>query len=209
MATTYGYARCSTDESKQDIKRQKRDLLALGVEDDSKIYWEYESGTKTSRPELTKLLSIVEPGDTIAATEVSRLTRSTKQLCELMDEAKEKHLRLLLGSLSIDCRDAEPDPLTMAMLQIGGVFAELEQKMISQRVKSGIQNAKAKGKVLGRPRHTLADIPKDFWELYKTYKTGNLNKKQFAGALGVSRPTLYKYLEMVEANEAVNETANA
>ena len=81
MADTYGYARYSTDESRQDISRQKQDLLALGVPDDEHIYWEYESGAKRTRPELTKLLKIVAPGDTIAATEVSRLTRSTQQLC--------------------------------------------------------------------------------------------------------------------------------
>ena len=81
---TYGYARCSTDELRQDIDRQKRDLLALGVDDESKIYWEYESGTNTKRPEFQKLLTVLKNGDTLAATEVSRLTRSTQQLCEVI-----------------------------------------------------------------------------------------------------------------------------
>ena len=58
MKTIYGYARCSTSEQKQDIDRQKRDLLQLGVSNDKHIYWEYESGTKTDRPELEKLLSL-------------------------------------------------------------------------------------------------------------------------------------------------------
>ncbi len=40
----YGYARCSTNEERQDIDRQKRELYALGVTDDKYIYWEYESG---------------------------------------------------------------------------------------------------------------------------------------------------------------------
>ena len=79
----YGYARCSTNEEKQDIDRQKRELFKLGVSDDKYIYWEYESGTKEDRPELKKLFDIVKSGDTIATTEVSRLTRSTKQLCDI------------------------------------------------------------------------------------------------------------------------------
>ena len=72
---TYGYARCSTDETRQDIDRQRRELRKLGVEADTEIFWEYESGTKTERPELQKLLAVLQTGDTIVTTEVSRLTR--------------------------------------------------------------------------------------------------------------------------------------
>jgi DNA invertase Pin-like site-specific DNA recombinase len=68
---TYGYARCSTNEERQDIGRQKRELYTLGVIDDKYIYWEYESGIKDNRAELQKLLDIVSEGDTIATTEVS------------------------------------------------------------------------------------------------------------------------------------------
>ena len=76
----YGYARCSTNEARQDIDRQKRELYALGVIDDKYIYWEYESGVKTDRVELQKLLDIVNEGDTIATTEVSKLIRSIKPI---------------------------------------------------------------------------------------------------------------------------------
>ena len=64
----YGYARCSTNELLQDINRQKRELKELGATDET-IYFEYESGTKTDRPEFNKLLSVVQPGDTIVTTE--------------------------------------------------------------------------------------------------------------------------------------------
>ena len=84
MAKVLAYARCSTDESRQDINRQKRELKKLGVKDDKHIYWEYESGAKTDRAEFNKLLDNLNPGDTIVTTEVSRLTRSTKHLCDIM-----------------------------------------------------------------------------------------------------------------------------
>ena len=74
---TYGYARCSTNETKQDITRQQRELKEMGAEH---IYTEYASGTKSDREELAKLLAAVREGDTICVLEVSRLTRSTKQL---------------------------------------------------------------------------------------------------------------------------------
>lgn len=73
----YGYARCSTNEKMQDINRQVRELKQQGATDTT-IYLEYESGMKADRAGLKKLLSVVQSGDTILATEVSRITRSTK-----------------------------------------------------------------------------------------------------------------------------------
>ena len=75
----YGYCRCSTNEKKQDINRQRKELKEMGATDNS-IYMEYESGTKINRIELNKLLEIVKQGDIIVVTEISRITRSTKQL---------------------------------------------------------------------------------------------------------------------------------
>ena len=106
MARPFGYARCSTSESKQDINRQKRELKKLGVTDDKNIYWEYESGTKIERAEFQKLLEILKKGDTIVTTEVSRLTRSTKHLCDIMQIVQDKKIRLIIGSFIVDCRNA-------------------------------------------------------------------------------------------------------
>ena len=91
----YGYARCSTDESQQDINRQVRELKKQGATDKT-IYLEYESGTKINRAELLKLLDVVKSGDTILATEVSRITRSTKQLCDIIELAKERQIKLIV-----------------------------------------------------------------------------------------------------------------
>ena len=136
-------------------------LKQQGAEDKT-IYREYESGTKTNRVELQKLLDIVEPGDTILATEVSRITRSTKQLCDIIELAKDRKIKLVLGSFVVDCRK-ELDPMTEGMLKMMGVFAELERNMISRRVKSGMENAKSKGKAIGRPAVTADDIPAIFY----------------------------------------------
>lgn len=198
MATTYGYARCSTNESKQDINRQKRDLMSLGVTDAANIYWEYESGTKTDRPELTKLLAAVQPGDTIVATEVSRISRSTKQLLDILDIAKKNHLQLLLGPMNIDCRKEEPDAMTEAMLTIAGAFAQMEKRMISDRTKSGIENARAKGKTIGRPKITADSIPAKFFKDYDRLKRGEINKTELAQLNHITRQTMYRYIEVIE-----------
>lgn len=198
MKIIYGYARCSTNESRQDIDRQKRELKALGVSEDKHIYWEYESGTKTDRSELRKLFNIAEPGDSIATTEVSRLTRSTKHLCELLQTVQDKHICLIIGNFIVDCRSDSIDPMTKGMLMMWGVFAEMERDIISQRVKSGMDNARAKGKKIGRPPVTTENLPLKFLQYYPIYKRGELTITDFAGILHCSRTTVYKYLTLYE-----------
>lgn len=192
----YGYARCSTNEKMQDINRQVRELKQYGATDTT-IYLEYESGTKENRAELSKLLNVVQNGDTIISTEVSRITRSTKQLCDILEYAKDRHLKLVLGSFVVDC-SKELDPMTEGMLKMMGVFSELERNIISQRVKSGMENAKANGRIIGRPTTTAEDIPTIFYKHYPKYKNGDLTKKDLSRLCQLSYPTIYKYLHIVE-----------
>ena len=193
----YGYARCSTNEELQDINRQIRELKQLGAAEET-IYREYESGTKNDRVELQRLLAAVRNGDTIVATEVSRITRSTKQLCEIIELAKDRHIKLVLGSFVVDCTK-ELDPMTEGMLKMMGVFSELERNIISQRVKSGLQNAKAKGVAIGRPATSEDTIPSTFFKYYPKYKRGEINKAEFSRLCSVSYPTIFKYISIVEA----------
>ena len=192
----FGYARCSTNEKLQDINRQVRELKNNGACDTS-IYLEYESGTNTNRTELNKLLNIVQKGDTIVATEVSRITRSTKQLCDILELAKSKQIKLILGNFVVDCTK-ELDPMTEGMLKMMGVFSELERNIISQRVKSGMQNAQSKGKSIGRPKTNLDAIPAIFYKHYPKYKSGIINKKEFSKLCSLSYPTIYKYINLVD-----------
>jgi DNA invertase Pin-like site-specific DNA recombinase len=193
----YGYARCSTSEQYQDINRQVRELKQQGATDDT-IYLEYESGMKENRVELNKLLKVVGPGDSIISTEVSRITRSTKQLCEIIEFAKGKNIKLVMGTFEVDCTK-KLDPMTEGMLKMMGVFSELERNIISQRVKSGLQNAKAKGVAIGRPATSEDTIPSTFFKYYPKYKRGEINKAEFARLCSVSYPTIFKYISIVEA----------
>lgn len=209
--TIYGYARCSTDETKQQIDRQVRELKELGATKET-IYLEYESGTKINRVELNRLLEKVQNGDQIIATEVSRITRSTKQLCDILDLVQDKKLKLVLGGFIVDCTKGELDPMTEGMLKMMGVFAEMERNMISQRVKSGMQNAKAKGKKIGRKKITKDDIPPIFVKHYDKYKINQedmkqgkkamdrrgINLKEFMSITNLSKNTIYKYINLHE-----------
>lgn len=202
MVLTYGYCRCSTNESKQDIDRQKRELRKLGVKD-ANIYFEYESGTKTDRVQLARMLESVQPQDTIATTEVSRLTRSTKQLCEIIELAKAKRLELIIGTFRVDCR-TELDPMTDGMLKMMGVFAEMERNMISQRVKSGMENAKAKGAVIGRPAMSIENLPTAFLKNYPLYSSKQITQDGLARLCGTSRQSVNKYIKLYRESAKPN-----
>ena len=195
MSKTYGYARCSTNEDKQDIDRQIRELKAAGAEE---VIFEYEHGDAKVKRNLQFTLDNAQPGDTIITMEVSRLSRSTQQLCEILDVIKSKHLRLIIvGSITVDCRQGKIDPMSQAFIQMSGVFAELELSMIRERVRSGMANAKAKGKRVGRPQTTKENIPASFYKHYPAYVAGQMNVSELARVCGLSRPTVYKYLKMM------------
>ena len=192
----HGYARCSTNESKQDIDRQVRELKQAGAES---IFLEYEHGDAAVKCQLSSLLEQAQPGDTIITLEVSRLARSTKQLCEIIDRIQKQKLRLeIIGSITIDCRSGELDPMTKAFLQMSGIFAELELSMIRARVRSGMANARAKGAKIGRPQATADDIPAVFLRHYPAYKKRQLNVSELARVCDLSRTTVYKYIGLLE-----------
>ena len=191
----WGYARCSTNEDKQDINRQIRELKTAGADE---VIFEYEHGDAKVKKNLHMLLETATAGDTIITLEVSRLSRSTQQLCQIIDTIREKRLRLVIvGSITIDCRNGQTDPMSEAFLQMAGVFSQLELAMIRARVKSGMANAVAKGRKIGRRPTTKDDIPATFYKHYPAFMAGTLNVSELARVCGLSRPTVYKYLRLV------------
>ena len=192
----YGYARCSTNESKQDINRQVRELKEAGAEE---IFLEYEHGDSKIKDQQKAMLEQAQAGDTIITLEVPRLARSTQQLCEIIDIVRDKHLKLVIvGSITLDCRNGQADPMSEAFLQMAGVFSQLELAMIRARVRSGMANAKAKGVKVGRPQVTVDDVPPCFLRHYPSYKAGKLNVSELARVCDLSRTTVYKYISLLE-----------
>ena len=194
----YGYARCSTNETKQEIQRQVRELKEAGAEE---IFLEYEHGDSKVKDQQREMFHQAQAEDTIITLEVSRLARSTQQLCEIIDIVREKHLRLaIVGSITLDCRNGQADPMSEAFLQMAGVFSQLELAMIRARVRSGMANAAAKGVKIGRPKATVDDIPATFLRHYPSYKAGKLNISEMARVCDLSRTTVYKYISLLEAS---------
>lgn len=194
---TYGYARCSTNETKQDINRQVRELKTAGAD---ALYLEYEHGDSKVKSQQEAMFAQAQAGDTIITLEVPRLARSTQQLCEIIERVREKRLRLvIISSITLDCREGRADPMSEAFLQMAGVFSQLELSMIRERVRSGMANAKAKGKKIGRPQTTKDSIPAIFLRHYPAYKSGQLNITELSRVCDLSRTTIYKYISLLEA----------
>jgi DNA invertase Pin-like site-specific DNA recombinase len=194
----YGYARCSTNQDKQDLERQVKELEKKGADE---IRKEYVSGAKKDKPEFNKIYAEIQQGDTLAVTEVSRLSRNLHELCHIAERMENIKGRLECGNIVLDYTEEKTDPVHLAMYQIMGVFAELERGMTVERINSGLKNAKEKGKSIGRPRTTSENISERVKTLLPQYLEGKMNKKEYAEAAGVSKVTLYKYLGILGIKE--------
>lgn len=198
----YGYSRCSTNDTKQEIQTQVHNLMKKGVLEKN-IFLEYESGRKTDRKELTHLLNTVKPGDTIVTTEVSRFTRSTRHLCDIVEFTKDNHLCLIIGSFVVDCRNGEKklDPMTEGALKMWGVFSEMERNMTVTRINMGLDYARSKGVKLGRPQMTKEDIPFVFYRYYHRHVAGEMTITELARLCECSRPTIYRWIDLENKTE--------
>ena len=193
--TRYGIARCST--TKQDAEYEVTELIKRDVKKEN-IFIEYISGKSelSKRVELDKLLKIVKPGDTIVATDITRIARNPKVFYEILEFVENNKLCLEVGTLKADCRTDELDIMTSTMLQILSVCASFDVKMKSFQVKLGLANAVANNKTLGRPKYTKNDIPDNFYKNLDLYNKGNINKTEFARIMNCSRPKLNRILEL-------------
>ena len=190
----YGYARCSTKD-KQEIDRQVKELEAHGA---CSVFREYGSGTDQDREKLLKLLNTAKEGDTIIVTELSRMTRNLHHLCHIIEWAADRRVVLKVGAITIDFTNYV-DPMVEGMLYMMGIFSQMEQKIIVQRVKSGVKHAKAKGKKLGRPAITKDNLPKAFTKHYDSYKCGRISISALARLVGCSRQSIYRYISLIES----------
>ena len=177
-----GYARVSTQD--QNLDRQIDQLKESKCE---KIFCEKITGTKKERPELEKLLEHIRPGDTIIITDLTRLSRSTKDLFKLVEQIESK------GANIKSLKDIWMDTTTpqgKLMFTIFSGISQFERDLISQRTKEGLKSARARGKSSGRPKLERKNV-----ELaVKMYSSEDYTIREIVNATKVSKSSLYKYL---------------
>ena len=166
------------------------------------VYTEYESGTKRNRIELNRLLDVLKSGDVLFVTELSRISRSMKDLIDILEILKDKKIKVVLGNFVLDFTKGDVDPMVMGMVNMMGVFAEMEREITVQRIKSGLENAKANGKTLGRVKTTIEDIPPLFKKYYADYKAHKIKVTELGRLSNIkSRTTVYKYIKLMEGEK--------
>jgi len=195
MGRTIGYLRVSTDN--QDTKKNKADILTLANNKKlGNVEWVEEkvSGIKDwKKRKLGEVFSILEKGDTVIVSELSRLGRSTLQILEIMKEAKERGIAVhaVKGAWSLNGSMESKIVLTMLAM-----IAEIERDLISERTKEGLRARKAAGVILGRPKgpgKSKLDQYKE--EIIALLKNGS-TKTFIANKYGTSLPNLFNWLKI-------------
>lgn len=192
----YLYMRASTNETKQSLQRQEKFGRDNNIPE-ANWFKEYASGANNDRIELNRLLSMVKENDEIYAIDPSRVTRSLKFMMELLDLAKEKKIKLVMGDFILDCT-GEISVFTQGQLMMLGLINEIQRLLIVSAVKEGLAASREKGIIGGRPKTNKENIPDIFYKYYPMYKCGQLNKVEFSKITGLSRSSIYKYIDIVE-----------
>ena len=194
QGTRRGYMRISTIKSEQKFDRQE-DQLEEYVD---VMYADRISGSQRKRPELDRMLEDLEEGDTVVILSIDRLSRSTKDLLEIVETIEERGATL--KSLQDTWLDTTGDnPMSEFLMVVMGALAELERKQTVQRVKEGLEVARKKGKELGRPK---ANKTKVNYAL-ELYDEGKHTVKEIAEITDLSRKTIYNYLNERKDQEVV------
>ncbi len=179
-----GYARVSTLDQNPELQLEK--LREAGCE---RVIVEKASGAKADRPELTRLLrDMLREGDTLVIWKLDRLARSLKQLIETAENLKGRGIGLVSLTDAIDTSSSGG----MLVFHMLGAIAEFERALIRERTAAGLAEAKRKGKKGGRPRRLTE---KDTAAAKALLADGSLTSKEVAARFGVSKATLYRYLD--------------
>jgi DNA invertase Pin-like site-specific DNA recombinase len=184
MSTILGYARVSTD--KQDVASQKQRLEAAGA---FRVFEDVGSGKTFTRPGLASLLDHARPGDTLTVVRLDRLGRSLRELLEIVETLKQRKIALLSLEEHIDTASAAGE----LIFHVFGAIAQFERRLIAERTRDGVANARMRGKRPGRP-------PLDQEKLdaaLHLVKSG-MSPAKAATYAGLGRSTLYREIQSRE-----------
>lgn len=178
----YGYARVSRED--QNLEMQIDALESANVD---QVFTDVVSGIVYTRPELKKLIDVLQEGDTIVVWKFDRLSRSIKDLIFLLDLIQKKGAKWVSISEGLD----SSKPMDKMMINLVGILAENERDNIIQRTLCGLENAKRKGVVLGRPK-SLSEKQIEF--VRKSYFNKEMTMKEIAKFFKLSYSTIRRVI---------------
>ena len=187
-----GYARCSTLDQNLDWQ-----IDALTKEGCDRIFQEKFTGTRKDRPELLRMMDMLREGDTVIICELTRLSRSVKDLFELVEQVEKAGANI--KSLKEPWLDTTTPQGRLLFTIFSGV-SQFERELIRERTMEGLASARARGRMGGRPGKDKK-IVEQALTLYdsKAYSVDEISK-----TTGISRATLYKYVNLRKENQNSN-----
>lgn len=188
MAVDVGYIR--TSKRDQNPELQRRELEAFGC---TRIYAEAISSRKADRPELAAALDYLREGDRLVVWKLDRLGRSLQELIELVNALGERGVEFVSLRESLDTTTSGGK----LVFHVFASVAEFERDLIRERTMAGLEAARARGRKGGRKR---ALSEKQVALAKRMMTDRETSAGEVASALGISKPTLYRYLR----REAVN-----
>ena len=191
------YVRVSTMAQRID-----RQLLAYPGADIH--YIDKMSGKNKERPELQRLLNDLQPGDVVVVKSLDRLSRSTKDMMELVEAIKGKKATLQILDMEIDTST----PMGEFFLTIIAAMVQLERQTIRERTLEGVAIAKAAGKYKGRKKGSIELRGKPL-EKFIYYYNLDMNKSRLAEIYGVPRSTIYRWIDTLVARKIIKEKESA
>ena len=179
-----GYARCSTLGQNRDWQ-----IDALMKEGCDRIFQEKLTGTRKDRPELLRMMDMLREGDTVIICELTRLSRSVKDLFDLVEQVEKAGANI--KSLKEPWLDTTTPQGRLLFTIFSGV-SQFERELIRERTMEGLASARARGRMGGRPGKDKK-IVEQALTLYdsKAYSVDEISK-----TTGISRATLYKYVNL-------------
>ena len=202
-----GYMRVST--GKQNLDRQYEDFKKLGIED-RYIYEDKATGKNFERVGFEYMKRALEKGDILVISSLDRLGRNSKELKEQWQYFKDNKICvqvLDMPSLNLNYEDEKMQPITELinniMFEIFSWKAESDRVQIVERTKQGLEQARIRGKVLGRPK---VEITEQFIEIWKRWKKGEFKTTVEAmKESNTSKSTFYRFSKILEQQEAKND----
>jgi DNA invertase Pin-like site-specific DNA recombinase len=177
-----GYARVSTLD--QTLALQQDALRAAGCE---QLYTDTVSGSVTERPGLTQALSHLRAGDTLVVWRLDRLGRSLPHLIETVGQLQERGVGFRPLEEQIDTTTSGGK----LVFHVFGALAEFERDLIRERTHAGLQAARARGRLFGRPKLLS---PQQIKQLQSLAKDEQNTVTEICQTLGISRATYYRYV---------------
>ena len=180
-----GYARVSTQDQTLDLQTDA--LKQAGCE---KIFTDTTSGAKSDRPGLQEAMNHLRAGDTLVVWRLDRLGRTLKHLIATIADLSDKGIGFRSLQENMDTTTSGGK----LIFHIFGALAEFEREVIKERTNAGLQAARARGRLGGRPT-ILSREPKKIALARKLYEDGNMPVQAICETLHIGRATLYRYIQ--------------